>query len=549
MTISVACDACGTEHKLRPELRGKRFKCKECGTAVRVPLEDEIEAAEELPGDDDFEEELPQRRVRSSGKSGTGKRAGGKSKAAAKSSGMNPLVIGGIAAGGVALLGLAIVIWMVTASGKKPVEQPVVVAPAPVAPITPAAHQAPQPVVEKPTTVPAEPAPPPLTPQEELAALYQKIRAKRAEYVAILQGLTEPAQLEAAKAAILAADSQVWTLHRQRLELEVSGKLTPEEVDKAKANDAQDRRKANPRDPTAGVEGNLEIVVKKMLSNRGRVLLPGYVELAKAAAVQRRSFVESLPAELSGRMSNLSGDPELIELEKILPPEMSAKELVAFVKPREEIHGPGHCASIVLLWPPGGDFGFAFLSRAMTIDPSPRSRDISEKFYFLDTIPQLVTLAHFDGIESREELVGLIDFGEVVFRNDELGLYVVQARADYVFNRNQPGASLKNPNYVWDGFQPPTQDLPSNAEDKIVLRFDLEDVDLKDLRKVSQEILSKIVGKKLARAEFVLYRSHGYWIVTGTDDFDDLVKSAKKVAKVSTTIPERRIMILEARKK
>lgn len=50
MTISVDCD-CGRTFKVRDELAGKRVKCPECGSAVRVSdgIEDEPLAEEITP--------------------------------------------------------------------------------------------------------------------------------------------------------------------------------------------------------------------------------------------------------------------------------------------------------------------------------------------------------------------------------------------------------------------------------------------------------------------------------------------------------------------
>lgn len=38
MAISTACESCGRDYKVKEELAGKRFKCKDCGEVVTVPV-------------------------------------------------------------------------------------------------------------------------------------------------------------------------------------------------------------------------------------------------------------------------------------------------------------------------------------------------------------------------------------------------------------------------------------------------------------------------------------------------------------------------------
>ena len=52
MTIEISCSNCGEEFRVRDEAAGKSFKCKLCGTTVRVP-DDEDE-----PEDDEDDEAM-----------------------------------------------------------------------------------------------------------------------------------------------------------------------------------------------------------------------------------------------------------------------------------------------------------------------------------------------------------------------------------------------------------------------------------------------------------------------------------------------------------
>ncbi|HET6423929.1 MAG TPA: hypothetical protein VFG20_09620, partial [Planctomycetaceae bacterium] len=37
MSIQADCPECGNQHRVKDEIAGKRFACKKCGAAVRVP--------------------------------------------------------------------------------------------------------------------------------------------------------------------------------------------------------------------------------------------------------------------------------------------------------------------------------------------------------------------------------------------------------------------------------------------------------------------------------------------------------------------------------
>ncbi len=59
MTIAIECDDCGNNHKVRDEAVGKRFKCKNCGTPIRV-LKQQIEFDDSFfDGLDEMEAEAP----------------------------------------------------------------------------------------------------------------------------------------------------------------------------------------------------------------------------------------------------------------------------------------------------------------------------------------------------------------------------------------------------------------------------------------------------------------------------------------------------------
>lgn len=84
MAIQVSCSKCGEDYRVKDEAAGKTFKCKSCGTTIRIPeaddddFDEEDEIEDELPPprrrvrDDDDEDDRPKRRKkRSSGGSRT----------------------------------------------------------------------------------------------------------------------------------------------------------------------------------------------------------------------------------------------------------------------------------------------------------------------------------------------------------------------------------------------------------------------------------------------------------------------------------------------
>ena len=56
MTISVTCD-CGKGYRVSADKAGLRFKCRDCGTLLRVPDADGDNSADETDRDDDLEME------------------------------------------------------------------------------------------------------------------------------------------------------------------------------------------------------------------------------------------------------------------------------------------------------------------------------------------------------------------------------------------------------------------------------------------------------------------------------------------------------------
>lgn len=56
MTIEISCPQCGEEFRVRDEAAGKSFKCKVCGTTIRIPEDDD---------DEDDDDDLPPVRRRS----------------------------------------------------------------------------------------------------------------------------------------------------------------------------------------------------------------------------------------------------------------------------------------------------------------------------------------------------------------------------------------------------------------------------------------------------------------------------------------------------
>lgn len=75
MAISLGCEECGKEYRVKDELAGKRIKCKECEAVITIPLS-EVEEIE----DDEEPLEAPMRRPAKSSKgSKRGSRGGGQS--------------------------------------------------------------------------------------------------------------------------------------------------------------------------------------------------------------------------------------------------------------------------------------------------------------------------------------------------------------------------------------------------------------------------------------------------------------------------------------
>lgn len=76
MGISLGCEECGKEYRIKDELAGKRIKCKECGAVITIPSLE----VEEIEDEDDEPLEAPLRRPAKSSKgSKRGSRGGRRS--------------------------------------------------------------------------------------------------------------------------------------------------------------------------------------------------------------------------------------------------------------------------------------------------------------------------------------------------------------------------------------------------------------------------------------------------------------------------------------
>ena len=72
MAIEVSCSNCGEDFRVKDDAAGKSFKCKVCGTKVRIPEIDDEDAADDFPPprrrsrDENDGEDRPKRRKKKS---------------------------------------------------------------------------------------------------------------------------------------------------------------------------------------------------------------------------------------------------------------------------------------------------------------------------------------------------------------------------------------------------------------------------------------------------------------------------------------------------
>ncbi|WP_298864414.1 hypothetical protein [uncultured Gimesia sp.] len=98
MAIEVQCDFCFTDYRVKDSLEGKKIKCKECGTSIRV--------SKNQQADDEFDYEAPVAPRRSS-------KSSQKSKKSSSSSGLHPtVIIGGCAVLGIAVVGVVVSMFL-----------------------------------------------------------------------------------------------------------------------------------------------------------------------------------------------------------------------------------------------------------------------------------------------------------------------------------------------------------------------------------------------------------------------------------------------------
>jgi hypothetical protein len=133
MPISIACPSCSAKLKAPDSSGGKSIKCPKCGEAVRVPVADDVDEAEETPRkrpasrvDDD--DERPRRKRTEDDDDDRPRR---RKRPSEKSSAMMPILI----AGGLGLLvlvaaGIGLAMWLSSNSEPKNAGNPAVAPPA-----------------------------------------------------------------------------------------------------------------------------------------------------------------------------------------------------------------------------------------------------------------------------------------------------------------------------------------------------------------------------------------------------------------------------------
>jgi hypothetical protein len=492
MAIQVACDSCGAEFSVADAHAGKRIKCKSCGEPVRVPLDDEPVAA------------APTRSAR------TGK--GKKRKGGGKKSSPLPLIIGGVGAG-VLVLGVVAVVLVSRGSRSTLPADPASAAPGIAATLG-----------EGRGTAGSD-----SQAEAELAAVMKEVRQIQAEMLPVYRSIKTVADVSTAKPKLLSIGERLMAKERRALEIQASGRVPPAAVERQRAEDRAARRIMGPE---------LTDALNAIVTNRE--LVQTFAEVSRALMNQRMEFNKSLPPELAAVLTRTSGNPEFENLAKLLPQGLNAPEIGMNVRGFAREHGDEHSAAIIIV------------SSVPEIGTAcgERIREITgNKFVSVKTTPVTVegvqrsaTVTYPTSLESRQEVLDAIDFGEIVGREDALSVYVVQARDDYRFMPGQ-GPVVKNPDFVWDGYHPSSFHLRNAADVAIVVR--LEGVDWAQHPGLGKRVIKSILELDEFAIDESGQKNHTYLVFRGPANLDEFVQQAAKAGTVLRTVPERRVVILQ----
>jgi len=228
-------------------------------------------------------------------------------------------------------------------------------------------------------------------------------------------------------------------------------------------------------------------------------------------------------------------------LAKILPGGLSAREIAGNVRSFAKEHGAEHCAVLIGI-SARKEFAASFEHRVKEIT--------GNKFVSCTTFPvtvdggeQSATVAYPISLESRQEVLDAIDFGEITARDESLGVYVIRDTANYLF-RTGAGPVVKNPDYVWDGCWPPGS-LTRLKDQNTAITIRLDGVKPFEHFGLGKRVAQKILGPSSDRVDEGNYKDFTYITINGPANFDDFVKQAGAVAPVVRTVSERRVVILQ----
>lgn len=498
MAIQVACESCGAAFAVADTHAGKRIKCKSCGELVRVPTDDE-----------------PPRSAGPSRK---------KRKPVRKQSSPLPLIVGGVAIGVVALVGGLVLLLQSRppAPAAAPNGEPVAAASTPV---ENAATSATPPATD--AVGATAPAFDPHA-EKDLAAAMQDARTARAETIPVLRSIRTAGDIPAAKGKLLASSERAFAADRRALELQASGKVDPAALARLKTEDEAERKQAS----KAFAEAMNAII-------KNRELVQEFSSITREMVAQRQNFEKSLPPELAALLTVRTSSPGDEALAKILPQGLSVSEIAGNFRSFAREHGADHCAVIIAV-SSTNEVGAACGERIREITAN-QFVSYTTKPVTVGGAARFATVAYPTSLESQQELIEAIDFGEVTAGDATLGVYVVAARDDYQF-RPGVGAVVKNPNYVWEGYRPSSFHLLNEPDVAITLRLDGVDPD--QAYAVGPRVVRKILGDTKDRIDARSHKRHSYVVLKGPANFDEFVKQSAAAGQVVQTIPNRRVVIL-----
>jgi hypothetical protein len=391
MSIRVECDSCGKAFSVADEAEGKRVKCKGCGEPVRVVRADDIEDEEPVS--------VPRSKGRASG------RGKGKGKAKSGGSGVWIAVGGGAAVLVLAGVGLLLLMQRGGPAGNNPL----------------AAAAAQNPAVA------------------ELQQHYRTLGDLAGQMRQVISSIRTAADVPATKAKALPLLDQSLATRRKILDIRASG-----QVPDATVQQLEDQLNAQMQ----GSMPSAAELQQKFLADPG--LMSAWGAMSREMADKRSAWQQTLPPELRKLADPpaSAADGEVEErLAKILPQGVDLRTVLSSQRHfANDVTAPR--VLVLVMTAPGESWKTAVTERIHEIRDgiqlNPQAYSVT-----VDGQPQQTLVSFFRDVD-RQEVLGLVDFGEVTAQDDETGVVAVKVNPDYAFQPGRGGQLRQVDQYMYD---------------------------------------------------------------------------------------------------